>query len=100
MTRDTGTKRCTAAWYVLLLQRRVYHLNTPERACGLFPILTITCCMAQVPLTQLLPQDIGAAAAYEAYRMWKHNSFLYEPLSADRERQREGLIGTAIAEST
>ncbi|KAI0823333.1 hypothetical protein BC628DRAFT_1450583 [Trametes gibbosa] len=53
----------------------------------------------QVPLTQLLPADIGAAAAYEAYRTWKHNSFLYEPLSADRERQREGLIGMAIAET-
>ncbi|KAL7281219.1 hypothetical protein ACG7TL_004527 [Trametes sanguinea] len=52
-----------------------------------------------VPLNQLLPADIGAAAAYEAYRTWKHNSFLYEPLSADRERQREGLIGMAIAET-
>ncbi|PIL34137.1 hypothetical protein GSI_03848 [Ganoderma sinense ZZ0214-1] len=52
-----------------------------------------------VPLSQLLPADIGAAAAYEAYRTWKYNSFLYEPLSADRERQREGLIGMAIAET-
>ncbi|KAI1796378.1 hypothetical protein LXA43DRAFT_616849 [Ganoderma leucocontextum] len=52
-----------------------------------------------VSLTQLLPADIGAAAAYEAYRTWKYNSFLYEPLSADRERQREGLIGMAIAET-
>ncbi|KAI0633285.1 hypothetical protein C8Q77DRAFT_776759 [Trametes polyzona] len=52
-----------------------------------------------VPLSQLLPEDIGAAAAYEAYRTWKHNSFLYEPLSADRERQREGLIGMAVAET-
>ena len=55
--------------------------------------------MLQTPLSQLLPRDIGAAAAYEAYRTWKYNSFLYEPLSADRERQREGLIGMAIAES-
>lgn len=47
---------------------------------------------------QLLPDDIGAAAAYEAYRTWKHNSFLHEPLSADREQQREGLVGMAIAE--
>ena len=53
----------------------------------------------QTPMTQMLPADVGAAAAYEAYRTWKHNSFLYEPLSADRERQREGLIGMAIAES-
>ncbi|KAI0780279.1 hypothetical protein C8Q74DRAFT_1316590 [Fomes fomentarius] len=53
-----------------------------------------------VPLMQLLPDDIGAAAAYEAYRTWKHNSFLHEPLSADREQQREGLVGMAIAEAT
>ena len=52
----------------------------------------------KTPLTQVLPSDIGAAAAYEAYRTWKHNSFLYEPLSADREQQREGIIGMAIAE--
>ncbi|OSC99422.1 hypothetical protein PYCCODRAFT_1446853 [Trametes coccinea BRFM310] len=51
-------------------------------------------------LTQALPNDIGAAAAYEMYRAWKHNSFLYEPLSADRTQQREGLIGMAIAEAT
>lgn len=53
-----------------------------------------------MPLTQLLPEDIGAAAAYEAYRTWKYNSFLHEPLSAEREAQREGLTGMAIAEST
>ncbi|KAI0373482.1 hypothetical protein BV20DRAFT_1033814 [Pilatotrama ljubarskyi] len=52
------------------------------------------------PLSQLLPTDIGAAAAYEMYRTWKHNSFLYEPLTADRAQQREGLIGMAIAEAT
>lgn len=52
----------------------------------------------QTPLVQALPADIGAASAYEAYRMWKHNTFLYEPLSADRVAQREGLIGMAIGE--
>ncbi|KAL1937931.1 hypothetical protein VTO73DRAFT_12681 [Trametes versicolor] len=52
------------------------------------------------PLTQLLPVDIGAAAAYEAYRTWKHNSFMYEPLGSDPLRMREGLIGMAIAETT
>ena len=46
----------------------------------------------------MLPNDVGAAAAYEAYRTWKHNTFLYEPLSADRLQQREGLVGMAIAE--
>ncbi|KAJ3002855.1 hypothetical protein NUW54_g5621 [Trametes sanguinea] len=36
------------------------------------------------PLSQALPTDIGAAMMYEMYHAWKHNSFLYEPLSADR----------------
>jgi hypothetical protein len=44
------------------------------------------------------PSEIGSAAAYEAYRTWLHNSSIYEPLSGDYERQREGLIGLAIAE--
>ncbi|OSD03763.1 hypothetical protein PYCCODRAFT_194549 [Trametes coccinea BRFM310] len=52
------------------------------------------------PLAQLLPTDIGAAAAYEAYRTWKHNPTLYEPLGMDPVRVREGLIGMAIAETT
>ena len=54
--------------------------------------------LCQTPLVQALPADIGAASAYEAYRMWKRNTFLYEPLSADRVAQREGLIGMAIGE--
>jgi len=50
--------------------------------------------------TQMLPEELGHAAAYEAYRTWMHNSSIYEPLSGDVERQREGLIGLAIAEVT
>ena len=73
--------------------------STPERACGLLDMLTMTRPSLQMPLTQLLPEDIGAAAAYEAYRTWKYNSFLHEPLSAERDAQREGLIGMAVAES-
>jgi hypothetical protein len=46
----------------------------------------------------MLPSDIGHAAAYEAYRTWLHNRSIYEPLSGDEHRQREGLIGLAIAE--
>ncbi len=69
----------------------------PDSAASLF---FAHICFYQVPLTQLLPTDIGAAAAYEMYRTWKHNSYLYEPLSADRAQQREGLIGMAIAEGT
>ena len=44
------------------------------------------------------PNEIGHAAAYEAYRTWVHNSSMYEPLSGDIERQREGLTGLAVAE--
>jgi len=50
--------------------------------------------------SQMLPEELGHAAAYEAYRTWMHNSSIYEPLSGDMERQREGLIGLAIAEAT
>ena len=49
-------------------------------------------------MTQMLPADVGAAAAYEVYRTWKYNSSLYAPLSADRMMQREGLIGMAMGE--
>ncbi|KAF9264224.1 hypothetical protein L218DRAFT_257198 [Marasmius fiardii PR-910] len=50
-------------------------------------------------LGQMLPQEVGHAAAYEAYRTWIHNTSMYEPLSGDRERQREGMIGLAVAEA-
>jgi len=46
----------------------------------------------------LAPNELGHAAAYEAYRTWIHNSFIYEPLSGDIERQREALTGLAVAE--
>jgi hypothetical protein len=53
----------------------------------------------QVNLSQLLPADIGVAAAYEAYRYWKHhNRILFEPLGGEIEREKEGLVGLAIAE--
>ncbi|KAF7362066.1 hypothetical protein MVEN_00552200 [Mycena venus] len=51
-------------------------------------------------LGQMQPEEIGHAAAYEAYRTWIHNSSMYEPLSGDVERQREGLIGLAVAEAS
>jgi hypothetical protein len=44
------------------------------------------------------PEEIGHAAAYEAYRTWIHNANLYQPLSADDERQREALVGLAVGE--
>ena len=50
-------------------------------------------------MIDMLPQEIGHAAAYEAFRIWIHNSQLYEPLSADPLQQREALIGLAVAEA-
>lgn len=53
----------------------------------------------QVNLAEILPGDIGAAAAYEAYRMWKHHRRqLFDPLGGASEREREALIGLATAE--
>ena len=46
----------------------------------------------------MLPEEIGHAAAYEAYRIWMHDNSLYEHFIDDFERQREGLVGLAIAE--
>lgn len=51
-------------------------------------------------MSQMLPEEIGHAAAYEAYRIWVHNSSMYEPFMDDMERQTEGLIGFAVAEAT
>ncbi|KAF7321503.1 hypothetical protein MKEN_00671100 [Mycena kentingensis (nom. inval.)] len=50
-------------------------------------------------VNSLLPAEVGHAAAYEAYRSWVANSDLYEPLSGDIDRQREGLVGLAVAEA-
>ena len=53
----------------------------------------------QADIRQMLPSDIGAAAAYESWRCWRfHYGIMAQPLSGDRERQREALIGLAVAE--
>lgn len=52
----------------------------------------------QVNLAQVLPADLGSAAAYEAYRFWKYHPPLYQHLGGERERQREAMIGMAIGE--
>lgn len=49
-------------------------------------------------ITHMLPQEIGGAAAYEAYRQVKYGSSMYQFLHGDYERQREALRGLAIAE--
>ncbi|KAH7915192.1 hypothetical protein BJ138DRAFT_1176725 [Hygrophoropsis aurantiaca] len=51
-------------------------------------------------ITQMTPQEVGHAAAYEAYRVWIHNSSLYEPIGGEAERQREALVGLAVAEAS
>ncbi|EPT06216.1 hypothetical protein FOMPIDRAFT_83713 [Fomitopsis schrenkii] len=54
-----------------------------------------------VNLAQVLPADIGAAAAYEAYRIFKYRrERVFDPLGQDVERQREALIAMAVAEAT
>jgi hypothetical protein len=44
------------------------------------------------------PLEIGAAAAYEAYRQIKYGQNVYNFLYTDFERQREALHAMAIAE--
>ncbi|KAL4243921.1 hypothetical protein ABKN59_010613 [Abortiporus biennis] len=53
-----------------------------------------------VDLFSVLPSDLGAAAAYEAYRTWKYHTLLYQPLGGDPEREREALVGFAVAEAS
>jgi hypothetical protein len=45
----------------------------------------------------MMPQEIGAAAAYEAHRQIKYSTNVYNFYS-DYERQNEALRGLAIAE--
>ncbi|KAH9963436.1 hypothetical protein BGW80DRAFT_1351803 [Lactifluus volemus] len=49
-------------------------------------------------VTRMMPEEIGAAAAYEAYREMKYSSSMYNFLYSDFERHREALRGMAIAE--
>lgn len=46
----------------------------------------------------MMPQEIGIAAAYEAYRQIKYSTNVYNYLYTDYERQREAMRGLAIAE--
>lgn len=50
-------------------------------------------------INHMQPEEIGHAAAYQAYRSWLHNGSMYD-VHADRERQRAGLVGIAVAEVT
>jgi hypothetical protein len=68
------------------------------------PSISTTRCVfhveAQGEITHMMPQEVGAAAAYEGYRQLKYGSSMYQFLHGDYERQREALRGLAIAEST
>jgi len=51
-------------------------------------------------LQNMAPLEVGAAAAYEAWRTWKAHYGVYgQPISGDRERQREALTGLAVGEA-
>lgn len=55
----------------------------------------------KVDITTLLPSDLGAAAGYEALRLFNYHRTIYrQPLMDDREREEEALAGLAIAEGT
>lgn len=50
-------------------------------------------------INHMMPEEIGHAAAFQAYSTWLQNNAMYDVLG-DRERQREGLVGIAVAEVT
>ena len=54
----------------------------------------------QGDIMRMPPQEVGAAAAYEAHRQIKYGTSMYQFLYSDYERQREALRGLAIAEGT
>lgn len=55
----------------------------------------------QGDILRMLPRDVGAAAAYEAWRNWKYHYGIYAgPLAGDRERQLEALTGLAVSEGS
>lgn len=65
----------------------------------LFLVHPLISLATQVDITQLLPAELGGAAGYEAMRLWEHHNSVYRsPLMDDREREREALVGLAIAE--
>jgi len=54
-----------------------------------------------VQVSGLLPREIGAAAGWETMRLWQsHGSIYRSPLSGEREREREAIVGLAIAEAS
>ncbi|KAH7108124.1 hypothetical protein BKA62DRAFT_681137 [Auriculariales sp. MPI-PUGE-AT-0066] len=55
--------------------------------------------MADIPGME--PRHVGAAAGYEALRIWQYHKAIYrQPLSDDHEREREALAGLAVGEGS
>ncbi|KAG8835039.1 hypothetical protein FRC17_005661 [Serendipita sp. 399] len=51
-------------------------------------------------LLECSPEELGAAAGYEAIRLWEYHHNLYQtPLNHDLDREREALGGLAIGEA-
>ncbi|KIM31925.1 hypothetical protein M408DRAFT_6928 [Serendipita vermifera MAFF 305830] len=51
-------------------------------------------------LMEVPPEELGAAAGYEAVRIWEYHHNLYQaPLNHDLDREREALGGLAIGEA-
>ncbi len=46
----------------------------------------------------MMPQEVGFAAAYEAYRQMKYSTNVYDNVYTDYERQHEAMRALAIAE--
>lgn len=62
-------------------------------------ILTARHALHQVDITTLLASDLGAAAGYEALRLFDYHKSIYrQPLMDDHEREEEALAGLATAE--
>jgi len=51
-------------------------------------------------VARMMPQEIGYAAAYEAYRQLKYSSSVYNNVYSDFERQRETQRAIAVAEAS
>jgi len=50
-------------------------------------------------IARMEAEEIGHAAAYEAYRIWMHNPHMYQSFLSGCEQQREALVGLAVAEA-
>ncbi|EPQ54277.1 hypothetical protein GLOTRDRAFT_130649 [Gloeophyllum trabeum ATCC 11539] len=71
---------------------RAHSLN-PDRAI-------YEAALDRVDVTTAPPSEIGHAAAYKVFRIWRHHGSICAPLGGDIERQWECLMALAIEEAT